>query len=167
MSNKIKHHLWSFFKYLAIFVALYGIINLWRSPVMPSTPTLYYQNAQGQVVDAIKDSHHTTTLVYFWGVWCRICHLTSPNVQALHDDGYRVLTVAVSSGNDQELKTYLSQHHYDFAVINDSDSQLFHAWHGKAVPSFVILQDGKLAQGFTGVTPLWLLKFRLWWANVF
>lgn len=158
--------LWSALKYLAIFVLIYVAISIWRAPSLPDTPALVYQNAHGQYVDVIADSHQKPVLVYFWGSWCAICRHTSPNVQALHDDGYAVLTVAVSSGSDKELATYMHKHRYNFITINDGDGQTFNAWQGKAVPSFVILSNGKIAQGFTGLAPLWSLKLRLWWENI-
>lgn len=161
----IKKQLFSLLKYLVIFTVVYIAVNLWRAPTLPQTPQLGYHQ-QGQPIDVIGQSHQAPILVYFWGSWCGVCSATSPNVQALHASGYPVLTVAVSSGNDQELGAYMSQHQYSFATINDHDGQIFRAWQGKVTPSFVILSNGKAVQSFTGVAPLWSLKFRLWWANV-
>lgn len=161
-----KRFLVSLSKYLAIFMVAYIAINLWRAPSLPETPKLSYQNTQGQLIDVIAQSHHQPVLLYFWGSWCGVCRTTSPNVQILHNTGYPVLTVAVSSGSDQELGAYMNQHGYTFTTINDNDGQIFRTWQGKATPSFVILSDGKITQGFTGIAPLWSLKLRLWWANV-
>lgn len=160
------HALKQITKHLIIFLLIYICINLWRAPVSPTTPILSYHTPQGQYIDAIAQSHHRPILVYFWGSWCGVCRITSPNVQALHDANYPILTVAVSSGDTQELGAYMAQHHYTFATINDSQGELFSLWQGQVTPSFVILSNGKVVQRFTGITPLWLLKVRLWWANV-
>lgn len=154
-------------KYLVIFIVIYIAINLWRSPTMPDNGVnLSYQNSQGQITNIATASHDKPILVYFWGTWCHVCRTTSPNVQALHADGYEVLTVAVSSGNDDELLSYMSEHGYDFTTINDTDGAIFGAWQGQVTPSFVIVSDGKMVQSFTGVAPLWLLKLRLLMAKI-
>lgn len=163
--KKFIPHLLSFVKYFIFFIIIYVIINLWRSPDMPNHPNLIYQNNQGQVVDVVALSHDEPVLLYFWGSWCGVCRTTSPNVQALHSGGHQVLTVAVSSGNNHELLTYMKGHGYDFYTINDEEGQIFRAWQGQVTPSFVILSDGKMTQSFTGIAPLWLLKLRLWWAK--
>ena len=54
---------------------------------------------------------------------------------------------------------------YHFQTINDDNGQIFNTWQGTVVPSMVILKDGKIHHGFTGFTPLWLLKTHLWLAK--
>lgn len=152
-------------KYLVIFIIIYITVNLWRSPAMPDDGVdLTYQNSHGQIINIATASHNKPILVYFWGTWCGVCRLTSPNIQALHADGYDVLTVAVSSGNDDELLAYMNKHRYDFATINDTDGMIFKAWQGQVTPSFVMIDDGKITQSFTGIAPLWSLKLRFWLA---
>lgn len=133
---------------------------------MPDDVDLTYQNSHGQLTNIATASHDKPILVYFWGTWCHVCRTTSPNVQALHADGYEVLTVAVSSGNDDELLSHMNERGYDFATINDTDGAIFGAWQGQVTPSFVIVSDGKMVQSFTGVAPLWLLKLRLLMAKI-
>lgn len=165
--KKLRKTLLSALTYLVMFVVIYTAVNLWRSPVMPDSPKLVYQNSIGQVVDVVSQSHDTPVLIYFWGSWCGVCRTTSPNVQALHADGRDVLTVAVSSGDDNELLAYMNKHGYDFYTINDQNGTVFGEWGGQVTPSFMILDDGKVAQSFTGIAPLWLLKLRLWWAGLY
>lgn len=165
--KKLRKTLFSALTYLVMFVVIYTAVNLWRSPIMPDSPKLIYQNSTGQVVDVISQSHDAPVLIYFWGSWCGICRTTSPNVQALHASGRDVLTVAVSSGDDNELLTYMNKHGHDFYTINDQHGAVFGDWGGQVTPSFVILDNGKVAQSFTGIAPLWLLKLRLWWAGLY
>lgn len=166
MHQKLISYLLATLKYLTLFILIYAVVNFWRAPTLPLAPQLSYHTQQGQMIDVVSSSHQAPILVYFWGSWCGVCRSTSPNVQALHDDGYHVVTVAVSSGSDQELGAYMNQHQYSFTTINDTHSQIFSTWQGKVTPSFVILSDGKAVQSFTGLAPLWSLKLRLWWANV-
>lgn len=165
MTMPVRRYFLSVIKYFALFIIIYTAVNLWRSPTLPDSPALSYTDRSGQVIDVIQKSHDTPILVYFWGTWCGVCRTTSPAVQALHADGTDVLTVAVSSGTDGELSAYMTRHGYTFTTINDTHGKTFSAWGGQVTPSFVILHDGKIAQGFTGIAPLWLLKARLWWAN--
>ncbi|MDO4896391.1 MAG: protein disulfide oxidoreductase [Moraxella sp.] len=151
--------------YVVLFVVIYLGINFWRSPTAPAHITLSYIDTHGSTTDVATLSHERPVLVYFWGSWCGICQLTSPNVQALHAQNHPVISVAVSSGDDDELLGYLNQHNYHFTTINDSDGVLFRAWGGQVTPSFVIVRDGKVHQSFTGVSPLWLLRLRLWLAQ--
>lgn len=151
--------------YLCVFVALYLGMNAWRSPTPPQHIALSYVDGRGNTSDLAKISHERPVLLYFWGSWCGVCTLTSPNVQALHDEGYPIISVAVSSGTDANLSAYMRQREYDFATINDTDGALFGTWGGQVTPSFVIIRDGKVHQRFMGVSPLWLLKIRLWLAH--
>ncbi|UNU73878.1 protein disulfide oxidoreductase [Moraxella nasovis] len=165
MSN-ITKALLSLLKYAAFFIIIYIAVNMWRSPTLPAAPSLAYIDTHGQAQDAIAQSHKTPVLVYFWGTWCSVCRLTTPNVAKLHENGIQVVSVAVQSGDNDELSAYLNQHGYHFLTINDSDGRVFNQWQGQVTPSFVILKDGNIAQSFTGIAPLWLLKARLWWANL-
>lgn len=152
----------TFVSYLLIFVVMYTAINLWRAPSAPDAPTLGL--AKTGVPDALAASHEAPVLVYFWGTWCHICSITSPSVQALKDSGYQVLGVAVSSGDDEALNTYMRTQGYDFNIINDADGQIFRQWQGQITPSYAIIKDGKITQSFTGIAPLWSLKLRMWWS---
>lgn len=148
-------------KYLAILLVIYTAINWWRAP----TPTQQISSLLPQTV--LLNSQKQPVLLYFWATWCGVCSISTPNIQSLHDDGYAVLGISISSGSDKEVQQFLQSHHYQFHNLNDNDQHLFTAWQGKVTPSFAIIHQGKVEQSFTGVAPLWLLKLRLWWANAF
>ncbi|MGO2624779.1 MAG: protein disulfide oxidoreductase, partial [Psychrobacter sp.] len=44
---------------------------------------------------------------------------------------------------------------------------IFDDWQGQVTPSYVVLKDGEMTQGLTGIQPLWSLKLRLWLSSVF
>lgn len=153
--------------YGIIFIVIYSLINWWRQPVMPAHPQLQLTDYQGQVVDLAAMSRQQPTLVYFWGTWCPICSVTSPTINKLADAGdYPVVTIAVKSGTPQELQNYLKQNSYRFTTINDEEGAVFADWQGQVTPSYVILKDGKMTQGLTGIQPLWSLKLRLWLSSI-
>lgn len=159
---------WTAIKYLAVFLVIYTAINWWRQPVMPANPDLQLTDYQGQTVDIAAMSHESPVLVYFWGSWCAVCKITSPTVQSLAQSSpYPVVTITIQSGDNQELRQYLKAKSFNFTTINDEEGDIFKAWQGQVTPSFVILKDGEMTQGLTGVQPEWSLRLRLWLSSVF
>jgi len=153
--------------YGVMFIVIYSVVNWWRQPVMPANPELTLTDYHGQTVDLATLSQDKPVLVYFWGTWCPVCKTTSPAVNRLsQSSNYPVVTVAVKSGSNQELGSYLSQHNYAFSTINDENGSIFDDWQGQVTPSFVILKDGKMKQGLTGIQPEWSLKLRLWLSSL-
>ncbi|MGO2225674.1 MAG: protein disulfide oxidoreductase [Psychrobacter celer] len=154
--------------YGLMFAVIYTAVNWWRQPVMPANPQLQLTDYQGQTLDLAAMSHKQPTLVYFWGTWCPICTYTSPTIDKLAaSDSYPVVTVAIKSGSNQRLAEYMQQNNFDFTTINDEDGAIFADWQGQVTPSYVILKEGEMAQGLTGIQPLWSLKLRLWLSSVF
>lgn len=154
--------------YGLVFAVIYTAINWWRQPVMPANPQLQLTDYQRQMVDLAALSHKQPTLVYFWGTWCSVCRVTSPLIDKLAaENNYPVVTIAIKSGSDQELQRYLAEHNYGFTTINDQEGRIFVDWQGQVTPSYVILKEGEMSQGLTGVQPLWSLKLRLWLSSIF
>ncbi|MGP5229861.1 protein disulfide oxidoreductase [Psychrobacter celer] len=154
--------------YGLMFAVIYTAVNWWRQPVMPANPQFQLTDYQGQSIDLAAMSHKQPTLVYFWGTWCPICTYTSPTIDKLAaSDSYPVVTVAIKSGSNQRLAEYMQQNNFDFTTINDEDGAIFADWQGQVTPSYVILKEGEMAQGLTGIQPLWSLKLRLWLSSVF
>lgn len=167
-----KQKAWSVLKtvllYGLIFAVVYTAINWWRQPVMPANPELQLTDYQGQMVDLAALSDEKPTLVYFWGTWCPVCRVTSPTIDKLAaQNNYPTVTVAIKSGSDQELRRYLTEHNYSFTTVNDKEGRIFADWQGQVTPSYVILNEGEMSQGLTGVQPLWSLKLRLWLSSIF
>ena len=164
--------MWSLLKtivlYGIIFLVIYTAINWWRQPVMPANPQLQLTDYQGQTVDLASMSADKPTLVYFWGTWCPICRTTSPAVNNLATAAdYPVVTIAVQSGSNQDLQSYMTKNNYSFTTVNDEEGMIFDDWQGQVTPCFIILKDGEMTQGLTGIQPLWSLKLRLWLSSVF
>ena len=154
--------------YGLVFMIIYTAINWWRQPVMPANPQLQLTDYQGKTVDLAAMSRDKPTLVYFWGTWCPVCRVTSPTINTLAaENNYPIVTVAIKSGSDQELDRYLNEHKYNFTTINDQEGLIFDDWQGQVTPSYVILKDGEMTQGLTGIQPKWSLKLRLWLSSAF
>lgn len=167
-----KQKLWGLTKTLLLyglmFAIIYTAINWWRQPVMPANPQLQLTNYQGQSVDLAAMSRDKPTLVYFWGTWCPVCSVTSPTINKLAmANNYPVVTIAIKSGSNQDIQGYLDEHNYSFTTVNDKEGDIFNDWQGQVTPSYVILKDGEMSQGLTGIQPLWSLKLRLWLSSIF
>ena len=154
--------------YGLMFTIIYTAVNWWRQPVMPANPQLQLTDYQGQSVDLASMSKDKPTLVYFWGTWCPICSTTSPKVNALAESQtYPVVTIATQSGSNQDIEQFMTQHGYSFTIINDESGEIFSDWQGQVTPSYVVIKDGEMTQGLTGIQPEWSLKLRLWLSSLF
>jgi thiol-disulfide isomerase/thioredoxin len=113
------------------------------------------------------DYSEKSTLVYFWGSWCAVCKTTSPFVSSLATDkDYQVISVALSSGTDNEIENYLRKNNYQFDVVNDNSGDISESWGVAVTPSiFIINQEGKISYTSTGITSLWGMRLRLWLAS--
>lgn len=164
MTQKLKNYLAQIVLYTAIFLVIYTAFTWYRQPKTPDSPVWQMASLDGNVIDIKAMSQDRAVLLYFWGSWCQICNTTSPKLNELSKSA-QVVTIAVSSGNDNELSAYLAQKDHRFITINDDDGQIFHAWRGQVTPSYVIIKDGKVVQSFVGIQPLWILRARLFIAN--
>ncbi len=153
--------------YGVVFLVIYTAVNWWRQPIMPANPQLQLTDYHGQSIDLAAISADKPTLVYFWGTWCPICRTTSPSVNKLAAAGnYPVVTIAITSGSNQELQDYMDEYNYNFTTINDQEGAIFADWQGQVTPSYVVLKNGEMTQGLTGIQPLWSLKLRLWLSSI-
>lgn len=158
----LKKMLWQTLQFIVIFAALSWILDYWRSPRMPETLPTVREIASQQDLDWRTISENEKVIVYFWGSWCGICRYTSPAIhQLMNADGYRVVSVAISSGSDAQIQQYLQEHQWQFPVVNDDDRHISRAWDVKVTPSIVILQNGKVRHITTGLSSYWGLKLRL------
>lgn len=153
--------------YLAIFIAISFAVDSWRSRGLPSGPidALSVVTIDSQQHDVLARSHEQPVLLYFWATWCPICDWVSPSINWLADD-HEVMSIAIRSGNDARVTSYLQHHDYQFATVNDNTGELARRWQINATPTVVIVADGEIVSYTTGAsTPvgLWL---RLKWAQL-
>jgi peroxiredoxin len=104
-------------------------------------------------------------LVHFWATWCPICALENSSIQSISED-YHVVTIAMQSGNEDELKRFMQQEGLSFPVIADEYGEISKQWSVRGVPaSFIISPDGEIRFIEVGYTSGLGLRARLWWAG--
>jgi thiol-disulfide isomerase/thioredoxin len=106
-------------------------------------------------------------VVHFWATWCPVCELEQGMIDALAEE-YPVITVAMQSGEAQEVLDYLAEQGVDYPVVNDPDGLIARRYGVSGVPASFVL-DGKgevrfVTRGYTSGpgmrVRLWLAGFR-------
>lgn len=150
----------------SLFIILSIVIDWYRKPTAPAQfadQVFYDLGEQPRVIAQL--SHQKPMLLYFWGSWCHFCQYTSPAVQQFAEQGLPILSIALQSGTENELRQYLADNRYTFSVVNDPDGRLSKQWGIQATPTILIIKDGRIINHTTGLTSYWGLKIRLWLAE--
>ncbi|MDX1280456.1 hypothetical protein [Shewanella colwelliana] len=75
-----------------------------------------------------------------------------------------LLSQSLLGGND-DINQYLTEHDYQFPVINDTEGMHIQ-WGALAYPAiYVVDQTGQIRYVTSGVTTTWGLRARLWLAT--
>lgn len=105
-------------------------------------------------------------LIHFWATWCPICKIEAPNIQEL-SKGYNVLTIAVNSSNNDNIKQYLKKQNVTFKVLNDIDYSIAKKFNIEVYPTTLIYdKNHNLIFSEVGYTSTVGLKLRMWWASL-
>lgn len=164
MKEKIKHYLKEIVLFLIVMTVLANVISLYRSM------DLNKESLQALDLKLIDGSEYSLErskplLVHIWATWCPTCKLEAANIQRISDH-YEVLSIAVKSGSDQELQSYMQENNYTFRVVNDRDGSYAKTFAVAAYPTtFIYDAEQKLRfseVGYTSTLGLWL---RLWWVK--
>jgi thiol-disulfide isomerase/thioredoxin len=104
-------------------------------------------------------------LIHFWATWCPACKAEAGNIETL-SKYYNVLSVAVKSGSDTELKAYMRKRELTFSVLNDKDGSYTNTFAVRVFPTtFIYDPDGKLVFTEVGYTSTIGLLARMWWVE--
>jgi len=105
-------------------------------------------------------------LIHIWASWCRICSLEEDSINSISESN-RVVTIAMQSGDDEDVHNYLMQRGFDWLVLNDEEGHLSRQFGVQAVPaSFIVDRDGVIRFSEIGYTSGWGLRLRLWMAGL-
>jgi len=109
-----------------------------------------------------KDFKDKPFIVHFWATWCPTCKLEISNFDSLSKD-YNVITIAVESGSDEEIKKFLDDKKVSIPTINDKNGKLASHFNISGYPTtFVFDKDMKLYFADVGYTSGWSLRLKVW-----
>ncbi|DAB41291.1 MAG TPA: protein disulfide oxidoreductase [Sulfurovum sp. UBA12169] len=130
-----------------------NVISFLRKPSLPSDrlPNMQSRLIDGSILNQ-DDVLKKPLIVHFWGTWCPTCKLEASNIQAVSKK-YRVLSIAVNSGSDEQIKQYMNEKDLNFKVINDNEGKWKAAFNVEVFPTtFIYDSKGKLQFTEVGYT---------------
>ena len=149
-----------------IFLAM-NIISYIRSPSLKdnSLKAITSTLIDGSKFSIQNNKMQKPLLVHFWATWCPTCKLEADNIQRI-SEYFNIISVAVKSGTNQEIKNFMQKHHYTFKVINDNDGKLASRFMVPAYPTtFIYNSRGEIEFSEVGYSSYWGLYLRLLWAE--
>jgi len=162
--QKIKAYIKEiFFLFLTMFVVA-NIMSIYRSQTLNNAPLAINE------FQLIEDKSYTLDskkplLIHFWATWCPTCKMEASNIDFL-SRYYQVITIAVKSGSDADIKKYLDENRYRFKVVNDNNAELSRSFHIAGYPTtFIYDKQGKLRFSEVGYTSTFGLWVRLLFAE--
>jgi len=105
-------------------------------------------------------------MVHFWATWCPVCKTEEGNIARV-SQYYNVVSVAVKSGSDSEVKTFLKENEITFNTMNDRKGTLSYKYDVNVFPTtFIYDKKGELVFSEVGYTSTLGLFIRMWWAGL-
>ena len=142
------------------------LVDLWRSPTLPAgAMEAPFTLQDGTTTTLAEQSRGKPLLVYYWASWCGVCRFTTPTVEQLWQEGENVLTVALRSGDNAALETWLARKKLTLPTVNDPSGQLARQWDIRVTPTLVVIYRGEVKSVTTGWTSSWGMRLRLWLAS--
>ncbi|MFT5836079.1 MAG: thiol-disulfide isomerase/thioredoxin [Sulfurimonas sp.] len=164
MKNKIKKYLKEIVIFFIFITILTNAISIYKSSDLNKEAL---QNINITLLDAKTYTYpkDKPILIHFWATWCPTCKLEASNIQTISEN-FEVLTIAVNSGTDREVKKYMHEHNLNYKVYNDTNGFFAQEFKIAAYPTtFIYDKNKKLVfseVGFTSTLGLWL---RMWLAS--
>lgn len=153
---------WIYIAEAVLFVLLLVGLHAWQTRGLPAGPAMGLEDTSlgGQPI-SLSALRGRPVLVHFWATWCPVCRLEQGTINRLARD-YQVLSVAMQSGADAEVREYMQQHHLNFPVLNDDDGVHAARWRIRGVPtSFILDATGRIRFVEAGYTTEAGLRLRL------
>jgi len=157
-------------KEIAIMVILIVIISNFisyiRQPILSGSqlPAINEILISGETVRS-EAFRGKPLLIHFWATWCPVCKAEVDNIERL-SKRYEVVTFAVRSGSDEEIKAYLQKRGLHYRVINDQEGNWAARFNVKGFPTtFIYDSNGVLSSSEVGYTSTAGLVLRMWSAD--
>lgn len=136
--------------FAVILFVISNVLSYLRSPELQSN---HLPQIEETLIDGTffksRDLEGKPLVVHFWATWCPTCKAEASNIQAVSEK-YTVLSIAVNSGSDDDLETYMTENGYQFHVLNDREGKWAGIFQVEAFPTTFIF-DSKGELRFTEV----------------
>ncbi len=147
---------------------IYFLAKTWmqRDLVSGMAPEINSRDLAGEVV-TLEEYRGEPLLLHFWASWCPVCKFEEGAISAVAED-WPVLTVAMQSGSDEEIRGFMQEQGLNWRTISDEAGLLSSQYGIQGVPvSFIIDAEGNIDFREMGYTTSWGLRLRLWLSKVF
>ena len=149
---------------LLLLFVISNIISYIRQPELGTTqvPKIEAQLIDGSIYKVQKGK---PVILHFWAISCPACKLEAPNIETVSKK-YEVLSIAVNSGSDENIKAYMQEHELNFNVLNDKEGRWAEMFKIEAFPTtFIYDAKGKLRFTEVGYTTTAGLLARMEWID--
>lgn len=167
-SNRFLGWIKTGFIYLVVLTVGGAAANVWmtRNQYSGPVPEIQTVDVVGQLHSTGSKSSTNPQVIYFFAEWCPVCKGQNGAMSSIAQD-YRVLGIAMQSGNDEQVRAYLKQQAIDFPVINDESGAISRTFGVHGVPAtFVLDQHGEVRYSTRGLSPQPGLRLRLWMSGL-
>lgn len=152
---------------LTLILIVISVVRFWiqRDTISGTAPNISHIMLNGDNFELYQNKKRPI-LVHFWATWCPVCSLEQSNIENISKD-HEVITIAMQSGETNELHRFMEKEKLSFNVINDKSGLLSHRYKVQGVPvSFIVNKDNKIKFTEVGYTTELGLRLRLWWAGL-
>ena len=121
-----------------------NILSYLKSPNLDNKklPVFQATTLDNKSFDSLHVDKNKPLLIHFWATWCPTCKMENSTIDALSKK-FDVVTIAVNSGSDADIQTFLKEKNLSFQVINDNNSTLVQALHVSGFPTTFIYNKNK------------------------
>ena len=164
MKDKIKKYLKEILTFIVVMSLFANIVSLYKSQSiskqpLPPTPLTLLNDTQ------YSFPSDKPILIHLWASWCPVCKMEAQNIQRIANH-FEVLTIAVKSGSDYTVESYMKENNLSFKVYNDEAGFLAHSYNIPAYPTtFIYNKKGELIFSEVGYTTTFGLWIRMLWAS--
>ncbi len=164
-----KSYIKQIFKEIIIFIVLIfvisSIINYFRAPKIDNSYLNYLSGKTITGEDVEKFKSKMPLIIHFWGIWCPICKQEASTIDDVAKK-YNLLSVAVDSGDDKKLLSWMRKKGLSYPVLNDKSGNLAKKFKITVFPTTIIFdKSGKIKFIETGYTTKLGLISRIKLAN--
>ena len=163
--NRVKHYLKEITLFIVVMTIFANIISIYKSSDL-NKEVLTLRSITLMNQEEYRLDNSRPLIIHFWATWCPTCKLEASNIELISKQ-YDVITIAVNSGSNVDIKRYLDENNFTFRVVNDKNSIYASKFKIAAYPTtFIYDKNRNLVFSEVGYTSTIGLYLRIWWAGI-